>query len=80
MSTTKVAKGLSYLGKNSMDIYIIHAPILVVGRTVLRRFGEAVPWAYVAVMSAAAVALSLVISRCIIQRVRLFRLLLLGTK
>lgn len=80
ISTAKMAKGLSYLGKNSMDIYIIHAPILVVGRTVLRRFGETMPWAYVAVMSAASIVLSLLISRCIIQRVKLFRLLLLGTK
>ena len=80
ISNTMVGKRLAYMGRNSMDIYIIHAPVLVVGRTLLRRFGETMPWVYVAAMSVVVIALSLVISNCIIQKVKLFRLLLLGTK
>jgi peptidoglycan/LPS O-acetylase OafA/YrhL len=78
LTKTRVSKWLSYLGRHSMDIYIIHAPILVIGRTVFRQYLGASPWIYIIVLSTIAVVLSLLISQYIVRRVKLFRYLLLG--
>lgn len=69
---------LAWLGKNSMDVYILHAPILVVGRTVLKRFLLPVPWIYVAVLSLSAMTIALMISNLIVKRIKVLNLLVLG--
>lgn len=75
---TRISKWLAVLGRNSMDIYIIHAPMLVVGRTVLRRFFSGTPWLYVGVLTTAALISALLISHYIVRKVKILGLLLLG--
>lgn len=80
LSNTEIAKRIAFLGRNSMDIYIIHAPILVIGRTVMKKFAVQSPWLYVAVLTIVAVVSALLISKYIIHRIKPLRLLLLGIK
>lgn len=78
ISGTRIADRLAFLGRNSMDIYILHAPILVIGRMVFRRFLPGTLWLYVAALTVIALTSALLISRYIVRKVKLFRLLLLG--
>lgn len=75
---TKLSKPLSYLGKKSMEIYILHAPILVVGRII---FTKLIPNAnlYVITMTTVAIGLSILI-HIIINKIKIAKLLLFGAK
>lgn len=75
---TKIAEGLAYLGENSMDIFILHAPILVIGRTVLKHLMPGMPWLYIVVLTVVAIISALLISHYLVRKVRLLRKLLLG--
>ena len=74
----KVSDALSYLGQNSMNVYVLHAPILLVGRVLIKPILGEMPWIYSVVMTVGAMAISLLLSRYIIKRVKLLRFLLLG--
>lgn len=67
---------LSYLGRQSVEIYILHAPILVVGRMCLKPFLGDTPWLYVGVLSAGSIVGALVISA--ICKPKVFRFLVFG--
>lgn len=74
----RLAAALAALGKRSMAVYILHAPLLVVGRTLLRPVLGALPWVYALLLCALAVAASLLISRLIIRRSKVLSRVLLG--
>ncbi len=78
LSKTKLNKALTFLGKKSMEIYILHAPILVVGRIVLPKI-IANDYLYVLIMTLFAVSVSLLISM-VINKIKIARLLLFGSK
>ena len=75
---SRIGEKLAWLGKQSMSLYILHAPILVVGRTILMKIMPSQPWAYVAVLSMSATIFSLLLSHYFIQRIRILNLLLFG--
>lgn len=78
-SNGKISGALDYLGCHSMEIYIIHAPILIIGRKVLPHYvGK--NWGYVIVLTTLAVVLSLIIDKCILNRWQWMGRLLVGKK
>lgn len=74
----KPASCLAALGRRSMEVYILHAPLLVVGRMLLRPVLGTQPWVYALLLSACAVTAALLISRLIIHRSKVLSRLLLG--
>lgn len=74
----RIANGLSYLGQHSMEVYILHAPFLLVGRAILRPLLGSLPWLYALTMTACSSAAALLISHFILKKVKILRLLLLG--
>ena len=73
-----VIRSLSYLGQHSLDIYILHAPFLLMGRAVLRARLVDTPWIYAIAVTVLSTAGALLISRFILQRIKPLRLLLIG--
>lgn len=71
---------LCYLGKNSMNIYVLHAPVILVGRVVVKPVLGGQPWLYVLIMTLGAVTLSLLVTHVFLKKVKLLRFLLLGEK
>ncbi len=71
---------LTYLGKNSMNIYVLHAPVILAGRVLIKPLLGGWPWLYVLVMTSGAVILSLLMSHFVLKRVKFLRFLLLGEK
>lgn len=62
-----------------MEIYIIHAPILIIGRKVLPGYlGR--NWGYVIVLAILAVVVSLIFDRCVLDRWLWMGRLLVGKK
>ncbi len=76
----KFSDKIAWLGRNSMNIYILHAPILVVGRAVLKRYLISIPWLYVFVLSIGAIIIALLVSNLIIKKIKILNLLLFGAK
>ena len=56
----KIKRPFIYLGKRSMEIFILHAPILVVGRTILLKYTIDIPVLYITVMTVATLIASIV--------------------
>ena len=78
-SNKKICRALDYLGSHSMEIYIIHAPILIIGRKVLPGYlGR--NWGYVIVLAILAVVVSLIFDRCVLDRWLWMGRLLVGKK
>ncbi|MBE6825213.1 MAG: acyltransferase [Ruminococcaceae bacterium] len=78
LSKTKLNKALTYLGKKSMEIYILHAPLLVIGRIILPKV-IANDYLYVLIMTVSVITLSILIS-IVINKIKIARLLLFGSK
>lgn len=74
----RISKALEHIGEYSMDIYIFHAPILVISRTLFLNFLSVSSGEYILITNLIAIPVSLVISRCIVRRIKLLRLLFLG--
>lgn len=70
--------GLSFLGQRSMDIYILHAPFLMVGRVIMLPLLGKLPWLYTFAMIVLSIAAALFTSRFILERIKPLRFLLLG--
>ncbi len=78
ISKTKVDKPFIYLGKKSMEIYMLHGPLLVVGRIILPKLIHNTGL-YIITLSTISIVLSLLIS-LVINKIRVARLLLFGSK
>lgn len=75
----KMCKMLDYLGNHSMEVYIIHAPILILGRNVLSKLIGNV-WIYIVTLSIIAIILSLLIDKLILERCQWMGWLLVGKR
>lgn len=78
LSKTKLQNSLSFIGQKSMEIYLLHGPLLVVGRIILPKI-VTTPYVYILVMVIYAVTVSLLLS-FVINKIKIARLLLFGTK
>lgn len=78
LTKTKVQNLLSGLGKKSMEIYILHGPLLVAGRIVLTKFISNT-YLYIFALSLLAVLISVALS-LIINKIKFAKLLLFGSK
>lgn len=78
LNKTKLQKPLSYLGKKSMEIYVLHGPLLVVGRIVLPKFITCTEL-YILILSILSIVVSILIS-ILINKIKIGRLLLFGSK
>lgn len=77
LSKTKLANLLVYIGQKSMEIYLLHGPLLVVGRNVLKSLVP-MPYLYVPIMVTYAVTVSLLLS-FVINKIKIARFLLFGS-
>lgn len=77
LNKTKLNKGLAYLGQKSMDIYILHGPLLVLGRVLLPKFISNTTVYLIAMVIYATVA-SLLLAY-IINKIKIARFLLFGS-
>lgn len=75
----KICGVLDYLGCHSMEIYIIHAPILIIGRKVLPYYVGS-NWVYVIILTTLAVTFSLIFDKCVLNRWQWIGRLLVGKK
>ena len=71
-------RGIQYIGSRSMSIYILHAPLLVIGRICLKLLSGEYPWFYLILLTVVAIGISLIASEFVIKKVALLRLLLFG--
>lgn len=78
LSKTKFDKPFIYLGKKSMEIYLLHGPLLVVGRIILPKLIHNTGL-YIITLSIISIVLSLLIS-LVINKIKFARLLLFGSK
>lgn len=69
---------LSYLGRCSMWIYVLHAPLLVVGRILVKPLLGHAPWIYAITLTGSVIVLSLIASEWIIRKVHILRIMLFG--
>lgn len=76
ISKTKIYKPLAYLGNKSMEIYILHAPILVVSRIVFTKFISN-DYLYVVATLGFAIGASILIS-ILINKIKIARQLIFG--
>ena len=77
INNTKAKRPLVYLGKTSMEIYILHGPLLVAGRIVLPKIIHNTN-VYIIVLTAASIAISLLCA-FVINKIGLAKLLLFGS-
>ena len=78
LSKCKIRKPISYLGKKSMEIYLLHGPLLVVGRIILPKFISNT-YIYILALTIISILISLLIAM-VINKIKLARLLLFGSK
>lgn len=78
IAKTKVKAPFIYLGKKSMEIYLLHGPLLVIGRILLPVIIHNT-YLYLLVLSLISIVISLVIS-FVINKIKIARLLLFGSK
>ncbi len=77
LNKTKIRKPIMYIGTKSMEIYILHGPILVLGRIILPKLISDTN-IYIVVLTIVSIALS-VIGALIINKIGFAKLLLFGT-
>lgn len=78
IAKTKAKAPFIYLGKKSMEIYLIHGPLLVIGRILLPVIIHNT-YVYLLVLSLISIVISLAIS-FVINKIKIARLLLFGSK
>ncbi len=78
LDKTIVQKPLAFLGKKSMEIYVLHGPLLVAGRIILPKFISCTEL-YILVLSISSIVASILIS-ILINKIKIGRLLLFGSK
>lgn len=78
IAKTKVKAPFIYLGKKSMEIYLLHGPLLVIGRILLPVIIHNT-YVYLLVLSLISIVISLAIS-FVINKIKIARLLLFGSK
>ena len=78
LSKFKIRKPISYLGRKSMEIYLIHGPLLVVGRIILPKFISNT-YIYILALTIVSVLISVFVAM-VINKIKLARLLLFGSK
>ncbi len=78
LSKTKLNKGLAYIGQKSMDIYILHGPLLVICRIVLTKLVSNT-YVYLILTAAICTGVSLLLS-FVINKIKIARFLLFGAK
>ena len=78
IAKTKAKAPFISLGKKSMEIYLLHGPLLVAGRIVLPKILHNT-YVYILILSIVSIAISLIIS-LVINKVKIARLLLFGSK
>lgn len=78
IAKTKAKAPFIYLGKKSMEIYMLHGPLLVIGRIILPKIIHNT-YVYLLILSAISIAVSLVMA-FIINKIKIARLLLFGSK
>lgn len=77
INKSKLKRPLVFLGKKSMEIYVLHGPLLVVGRIILPKIISNTG-VYVIVMAVFAISVSMLAS-FIINKIKIARLLLFGS-
>ena len=78
LAKTHLKKPLSYLGKKSMEIYLLHGPLLVIGRIILPKIiSDTV--LYIIVLTIISIAISILIS-LVVNKIKIARLLFFGSK
>lgn len=81
LSKTKVKNVLSYLGQKSMNIYILHAPILICVRILLLNILKLYnPYFFIVVAVSISLLGSFLISKFIVEKNKLLGAMLLGNK
>ncbi len=78
ISKSKSSAPLSFLGQKSMEIYILHGPLLVAGRIILPKFISNV-YLYIIVISLSTLIISVILSM-LINKIKIAKLLLFGAK
>lgn len=78
LKTGKLTRFFGGLGRRSMEIYILHAPILVVCRILLKPFLAQLPWIYVLVVTVVSVTSSVLATELVIKKIKPLRFILFG--